>query len=99
VKQKANELLGLEQLLADEGLEIPEKVNRAVLVGTSRGPQDIKTTEEGIEIRTTWGDMAWQLGGKEAFEMVAEQDKIRYCAGLGAAGEAFYQIQPLSHSH
>lgn len=91
---KATDLLGLEQLLADEELEIPGKVNRAVLVGTSRGPQDIKTTEDGTEIRTTWGDMAWQLGGKEAFAMVAEQDKAGIAPGSELLEKLFTKYSP-----
>ncbi|MEQ8652018.1 MAG: DUF499 domain-containing protein [Kiloniellales bacterium] len=68
------DLPGLDQLLSDHGLKIPGKVNRAVLVGTSRGPQDVISLEGGRKIRTTWGELAWQLGGAKAFDMIAEND-------------------------
>ena len=92
----SSELLGLDQLLGEEGLEIPQNVNRAVLVGTSRGPQDIKITDDGTEIRTTWGDMAWQLGGKEAFDMFAEQDKTGVAPGSELLEKLFTKYGPHS---
>jgi predicted AAA+ superfamily ATPase len=90
----ADELLGLDQLLGEAGLEVPKQVNRAVLVGTSRGPQDVKTVEDGTEIRTTWGDLAWQLGGKEAFDMVAEQDKSGVAPGSELLEKLFTTYSP-----
>lgn len=91
---KFNELPGLEQLLINEGLDIPSQVNRAVLVGTSRGPQDLKKTSDGIEIRTTWGDMAWQLGGKEAYNMVKEQDLSGIAPGSDLLEKLFTKYSP-----
>ena len=90
----ADELLGLDQLLGETGLEVPKQVNRAVLVGTSRGPQDVKIVEDGTEIRTTWGDLAWQLGGKEAFAMVAEQDKSGVAPGSELLEKLFTKYSP-----
>jgi predicted AAA+ superfamily ATPase len=58
----ATDLPGLDQLLSRNGLTVPAKVSRAVLVGTSRGPQDTISLEGGRTIRTTWGELAWQLG-------------------------------------
>ena len=53
---------------------MPQHISRAVLVGTWRGPQDVSVQEGGREIRTTWGEMAWQLGGADAFDMIAAND-------------------------
>jgi hypothetical protein len=39
-------------------LQAPPPVNAAVLVG-----QIMVHPHEGIEVRTRWGEMAWQLGG------------------------------------
>ena len=68
------DLPGLDQLLSQHHLSVPDTINRAVMVGTSRGPQDVLSLEGGRQIRTTWGELAWQLGGAEAFAMVAEND-------------------------
>jgi len=70
----SRDLSGLDQLLQKNELMVPEKINRAVLVGTSRGPQDVLHPVAGIDIRTTWGELAWQLGGAQGYAMVADCD-------------------------
>ena len=70
----AKDLPGLDQLLEKAGLSVPPSIKRAVLVGTSRGPQDVLQAENGRQIRTTWGELAWQLGGTAAFDLVADND-------------------------
>ena len=70
----AQDLPGLDQLLSGHNMSLPTGINRAVMVGTSRGPQDTLSCEGGREIRTTWGEMAWQLGGPAAFDAIVEND-------------------------
>src|SRR3546814_14340531 len=72
VGTSAQDLPGLDQLLKEQNLKVPAKINRAVLVGTSRGPPDVLQVERGRKIRTTWGVMAWQLGGAHAIDMTSE---------------------------
>ena len=88
------ELPGLDQLLSGEGLTVPKKVNRAVLVGTSRGPQDIISLEGGRTIRTTWGELAWQLGGAEGFDMLAENDERGIAPGSNLLEAIFKKFSP-----
>lgn len=88
------DLPGLDQLMSRAGLTVPEKVNRAVLVGTSRGPQDVLSLEGGRKIRTTWGELAWQLGGAEAFEMVAENDERGIAPGSNLLEALFKKCAP-----
>jgi predicted AAA+ superfamily ATPase len=90
----ANELPGLDQLLRENELSVPSKVNRAVLVGTSRGPQDVINTEDGLKIRTTWGELAWQLGGVEAYEMIAENDEKGIAPGSNLLEAIFKKCAP-----
>ena len=73
-EKNAKELPGLDQLIESKNLTVPTKINRAVLVGTSRGPHDVLKTKDGIEVRTTWGEMAWQLGGKQGYDLVKDCD-------------------------
>ena len=70
---KIQDLPGLDQLLPD--VEFAKPVNRAVIVGTARGPSDPFEPEDGLKIYTTWGEMAYQLGGRGAYELVEDQDK------------------------
>jgi hypothetical protein len=40
-KTPVHDLPGLDPLLSEKGLSVPDKISRAVLVITSRGPQDV----------------------------------------------------------
>lgn len=90
----AQDLPGLDQLLRSSELAVPAKVNRAVLVGTSRSPQDVLTVDGGRKIRTTWGELAWQLGGAEAFELVAEHDASGVAPGSNLLETLFKKCAP-----
>ena len=88
------DLSGLDRLLDQSGLSVPGGINRAVLVGTSRGPQDVLNAEGGRKIRTTWGELAWQLGGAEAFDMVAENDASGIAPGSHLLEAIFKKYAP-----
>jgi predicted AAA+ superfamily ATPase len=88
------DLSGLDRLLAEHGLSVPEGINCAVLVGTSRGPQDVLNAEGGRKIRTTWGELAWQLGGTEAFDMIAENDANGIAPGSNLLETIFKKYAP-----
>lgn len=66
----------LQELIADAGN--PDltslEVKRVALVGTylKAGSPIIK--HDGTEVRTLWGELAWQLGGREAYDMIAADD-------------------------
>jgi predicted AAA+ superfamily ATPase len=90
----AQDLPGLDQLLSKSELTVPSKVNRAVLVGTSRGPQDVLKVAGGREIRTTWGELAWQLGGAETFDMVADNDANGIAPGSNLLEAIFKKCAP-----
>lgn len=91
---RIEDLPGLDQLLSHHGLTVPGRINRAVLVGTSRGPQDVISPEGGQKIRTTWGEMAWQLGGAEAFEIIAENDERGIAPGSNVLEAIFKKCAP-----
>ena len=90
----ARDLPGLDQLLSEHGATVPQHINRAVLVGTWRGPQDVNVQEGGREIRTTWGEMAWQLGGADAFDMIAENDAKGIAPGSNLLEAIFKRCSP-----
>ncbi|MCA9235611.1 MAG: ATP-binding protein, partial [Planctomycetales bacterium] len=71
----AGDLPGVDELINEEGLTLPEGVRRSVFVGTQVSPGKPSKKPDGITVRTLWGEIAWQLGGKEAFKMVQEDDK------------------------
>jgi len=88
------DLSGLDQLLDQYGLTVPKDINRAVLVGTSRGPQDVLNADGGRKIRTTWGELAWQLGGAEAFDLIAENDANGIAPGSNLLEAIFKKYAP-----
>lgn len=88
------DLSGLDQLLAKHDLRVPQHIKRAVLVGTSRGPQDILKLEGGRQIRTTWGELAWQLGGAEAFDLIADNDANGIAPGSAILEALFKKCSP-----
>ena len=88
------ELPGLDQLLSKNEIPLPTGIRRAVMVGTSRGPQDTIRCEDGREIRTTWGEMAWQLGGDSAFKIIAENDAKGIAPGSHLLESIFRNCAP-----
>ncbi len=88
------DLSGLDQLIEKNGLTVPKDIRRAVLVGTSRGPQDVLVAEGDRKIRTTWGELAWQLGGAEAFDMVADNDASGIAPGSNLLEALFKKHAP-----
>ncbi len=70
------ELAGMDQVMAEAGVDaLPQNVRRVVLVGTKISPGNPSTKEDGTVVHTLWGEIAWQLGGKEGYEMVRADDE------------------------
>jgi predicted AAA+ superfamily ATPase len=69
------EMPGVEALLKETGVTQLPKVQRVVLVGNRLSPGNPTTKPDGTMIRTLWGELAWQLGGKAAFERVRADDE------------------------
>lgn len=92
--KNAKDLPGLDQLIESENLTVPNNVNRAVLVGTSRAPLDVLKTKDGLTIRTTWGEMAWQLGGKEGYGLVKGCDEKGIAPGSDLLEKLFKAHSP-----
>jgi hypothetical protein len=71
----ASQLPGMEAVTKIAGVSQPPKVRRAVLVGNRISPADLHKKPDGTVVRTLWGELAWQLGGKEGYEMVRTADE------------------------
>lgn len=54
---------------------IPRDVRRVAVVGNELSPGQSWTKPDGTEIRTLWGEIAWQLGGAPGYAMVADADR------------------------
>jgi len=51
------------------------RARRVALVGTAMQPGAPSLKEDGTEVFTLWGELAWQLGGRDAYNMVADADR------------------------
>ncbi|MGD0769931.1 MAG: Swt1 family HEPN domain-containing protein [Tepidisphaeraceae bacterium] len=69
------ELPGAEELVKELGVALPKNVRRAVFVGTQISPGKPHKKPDGTVVRTVWGEIAWQLGGKEGYKLVKEDDE------------------------
>jgi predicted AAA+ superfamily ATPase len=64
----------LQELVAEIDDDIPI-ANRAVIVGTNFSQFEPRKHADGVCTYTLWGEMAHQLGGKEAYELVRQEDE------------------------
>jgi predicted AAA+ superfamily ATPase len=68
-----NDLAGIPGLLDDAGLMDVPQARVAVLDGTAHAPG--QQWQHGTQtVRTLWGELAWQLGGEDAYALVKEAD-------------------------
>ena len=70
-----NDLAGVDTLLAEAGVTSLPTAKRVVLVGNKISPGNPVTKADGTVVRTLWGELAYQLGGKEAFARIAADDE------------------------
>ncbi|EGD53945.1 DUF499 domain-containing protein [Gordonia neofelifaecis] len=66
-----DEVAPLAKPLAD----LNDGVRRVALVGNQLVPSRENSEGGRPNIRTLWGELAWQLGGQEAYDIIAESDR------------------------
>jgi len=69
------------------------KVKRVVLVGNKISPGNPTVKADGSVVRTLWGELAWQLGGKKAFARIQADDENATNPG-DALRELFVEYGP-----
>jgi predicted AAA+ superfamily ATPase len=75
------ELLGMDVVLKDAGVSKLPAVKRVVLVGNRISPGNPVVKPDGTMVRTLWGELVWQLGGKKAFKRIQADDQKATCPG------------------
>lgn len=76
----------LQELLGELPFKDVSDVRRVALVGNHLSTSG-STKPDGTRVNTIWGELAWQLGGREAFELVAAAD-----ASSTPPGEALHEL-------
>jgi len=72
---KPTELAGVDEIMEEAGVSELPTVKPVVLVGNKISPGNPVTKPDGTVIRTLWGELAWQLGGKKAFKRLKADDE------------------------
>ena len=72
---RPGELPGADEVLKETGVTELPSVRRAVLVGNKISPGNPITKPDATVVHTLWGELAWQLGGKESFERIRADDE------------------------
>src|SRR3990172_9448281 len=70
-----SELAGIDAVMQEAGAKSLPAPRRVVLVGNKISPGNPVTKPDGTTVRTLWGELAWQLGGKKAFARLAADDE------------------------
>jgi len=84
---------GLEAVFEDAKCDLVKNVRRVVIVGNKISPGQPDQKDDGTIVRTLWGELAWQLGGKEGFAMVKQADETATNPG-DALGKLLRKYSP-----
>jgi predicted AAA+ superfamily ATPase len=87
------QMSGADAILAEAGTKKLPKAKRVVLVGNKISPGNPALKADGTVVHTLWGELAYQLGGKEAYERVRLDDERATSPG-DALRELFNQYGP-----
>ncbi len=90
----ARDLQGVPPILDAAGVTSLPRANIAVIDGNRLSPSQ-PNFQDGIEIRTLWGEIAWQLGGEEAFSMLADADRDGVSPGKNILISMFKKYGPV----
>lgn len=70
-----HEFAGIDGVMQEAEAKKLPTAKRVVLVGNKISPGNPVIKPDGTVIRTLWGELAWQLGGKKAFSRVQADDE------------------------
>jgi predicted AAA+ superfamily ATPase len=92
-KVPAKKMLGVPELLDKAKVKELARGKVAVLDGNALSPSHPR--EHGkVKARTLWGELAWQLGGAEGYEMVAASDQDGTSPGKDVLSKVLERFGP-----
>ncbi len=68
------ELPGIGDMFAEHDLSLPDKIARAVVVGQWMSPASPSVKPDGTTVHTIWGEIAYQLAGRDGYKLVEAED-------------------------
>ena len=90
----AEKFSSVKELLQENKLESIPQSRIATIVGTSMDVSNGRRTVENLNIKTVWGEIAYQLGGKDLFKKIEECDKKMVSPGTDLLGEILSDKKP-----
>ena len=86
----------IRAIVEEAGLDPDQGIDAsvAVLVGTYLSPTDTNVTENGDPLNTLWGEMAYQLGGPEAYDIIGDAARQGVAPGERQLNELFRHVGP-----
>lgn len=91
--RQATKYEATKALLNQIGEPTFDKANIAVFTNTTNDPSQGRQVEPDITLRTIWGELAYQLGGREAYELIRVNDETRV-APKGLFKKVLANVQP-----
>ena len=92
-KASPAQMEGIGDILSEAQVDDVPTARLAVIVGTAPNPARTRKVN-GITIRTLWGDIAAQLGGREGYTIVKEADQKGVSPGADDLLTLFNQFGP-----
>ncbi|HEY4032339.1 MAG TPA: Swt1 family HEPN domain-containing protein [Ktedonobacteraceae bacterium] len=89
-----SELVGIEPVLDAATVTTVPETRRAVLVGFEMSPGEKYHKPDGTTVRTLWGELAWQLLGREGYALVADADRQGISPGSATLRALLSQAAP-----
>ncbi|HVB22823.1 MAG TPA: DUF499 domain-containing protein [Ktedonobacteraceae bacterium] len=86
-------LLGLQPILAGAGVKELPPARIVVLDGIRLSPSQ-PSRRDGVKVCTLWGELAWQLGGKNAYIKVKEADESGTSPGKAVLAALLKEYSP-----
>ncbi len=71
-----------------------EKANIAVFTNTTNNAATGRTTKTGLKIQTLWGELAYQLGGDTAYNLIRQNDEDMIAPGSSEFKKVLQQCTP-----
>lgn len=72
----------LQDLLDGHDLvTLGKQIRRVTIVGNHFSANSGSTKPDGTQVRTMWGELAWQLGGRAAYDSIREADRTSTSPG------------------
>ncbi len=92
-RTEVEQMEGAEDVVGEAGADELPTARLAVIVGPDLSPSETRQVN-GITVRTLWGNIAAQLGGREAYNIVKAADKNSVAPGAHDLATVFDQFGP-----